>query len=144
FVEDRSNSDEAFARVRVRHGLGRALEQIHPGAQSNVLRTAAILREEAEVLEELLEEQLQGQDSVAIERLAALPPALARLVVIRLAERAAGERLVPQAGARVGEILELAARGGRAELHVGGLVGAVVQDGRLRMIRLAPRSRPRA
>ena len=37
------------------------------------------------------------------------------------------------------EILDLAERGGRAELHVGGLVGAVIEDGRLRMARLPPR-----
>jgi hypothetical protein len=47
---------------------------------------------------------------------------------------------VPQAGARVGEILALARRGGRAELHVGGLVGAVLEDGRLRMVKLPPRA----
>ena len=67
-----------------------------------------------------------------------MPPALARLVVVRLAERAAGT-YVPQAGARVGEILALARRGGRAELHVGGLVGAVLEGGRLRMVKLPPR-----
>ncbi len=76
--------------------------------------------------------------SIAIERLRDLPPVLARLIVVRLAEEAAGA-YVPQAGARVGEILDLAERGGRAELHVGGLVGAVIEDGRLRMIRLPPR-----
>ena len=70
----------------------------------------------------------RGAPSVAIERLRELPPALARLVVVRLAEQTAGT-YVPQAGARVQEILDLAERGGRAELHVGGLVGAVIEDG---------------
>ncbi|MGA2166298.1 MAG: hypothetical protein ABSH36_17790, partial [Solirubrobacteraceae bacterium] len=79
-----------------------------------------------------------GVPSVAIERLRDLPPVLARLIVVRLAEEAAGT-YVPQAGARLGEILALAERGGRAELHVGGLVGAVIEDGRLRMVRLPPR-----
>ena len=46
---------------------------------------------------------------------------------------------VPQAGDRVQELLALARRGGRAELHVGGLVGAVIEDGHLRMVRLPPR-----
>ncbi len=70
--------------------------------------------------------------------MAELHPALARLVVVRLAELAAGE-YVPQAGERVSEILALAARGGRAELHVGGNVSATIADGVLKMIRLPPR-----
>lgn len=139
--EDRSNSDQEYARARVRHGLLAALRDVHPAAEANVLRTARLLREEGEALEQLIDRELEGGEGIATERLAQLPPALARLVVIRLAEGAAGT-FVPQAGARVDEILALAARGqGRAELHVGGLVGAVVQGGVLRMVRLPPRSR---
>ena len=48
-----------------------------------------------------------GESSIAIERLRELPAALARLVVVRLAEQVAGT-YVPQAGARVQEILDLA------------------------------------
>ena len=47
------------------------------------------------------------------------------MVVVHLAETAAGT-YVPQAGGRVEEILALDERGGRAELHIGGGVGAVV------------------
>jgi tRNA(Ile)-lysidine synthase len=136
--EDSSNDNEQYARARVRHRLVPALDAVHPTAQENVLRTARLLREEAEVLDGLVDTELSGESSIAIERLRALPPALARLVVVRLAEQTAGT-YVPQAGARVGEILDLADRGGRAELHVGGQVGAVIEDGRLRMARLPPR-----
>jgi tRNA(Ile)-lysidine synthase len=136
--EDASNDSEEYARARVRNQLVPALDAIHPAARENVLRTARLLREEAEVLDGLLDAELGGGSSIALERLAELPPALARLVVVRLAEQAAGT-YVPQAGARVGEILALARRGGRAELHVGGLVGAVLEDGRLRMVKLPPR-----
>jgi tRNA(Ile)-lysidine synthase len=136
--EDASNDSEQYARARVRNRLVPALDAVHPAAQQNVLRTAELLREEAEVLEDLLEAELQGASSIALERLRELPAALARLVVVRLAEQAAGT-YVPQAGARVPELLALGARGGRAELHVGGLVGAVIEDGRLRMVKLAPR-----
>ncbi len=136
--EDASNDDERYARARVRNRLLPALDAVHPAARENVLRTAQLLREEAEVLDGLVEAELRGASSVSVERLAEMPAALARLVVVRLAERAAGA-YVPQAGARVREILDLARRGGRAELHVGGLVGAVVEDGRLRMVRLPPR-----
>ncbi len=193
--EDASNDDERYARARVRNRLLPALDAVHPAARENVLRTARLLREEAVVLDALVDAELErdfaalggdfgaqggdfaapggdpgapkgdfaspggdfgvpggdfaalagglhdlgGEPSVAIERLRDLPPVLARLVVVRLAEEAAGT-YVPQAGARVKEILALADRGGRAELHVGALVGAVIENGRLRMVRLPPRS----
>jgi hypothetical protein len=47
---------------------------------------------------------------------------------------------VPQAGDRVDEILALARRGGRAQLHVGGQAGAVIDDGMLEMVKLEPRA----
>jgi tRNA(Ile)-lysidine synthase len=137
--EDASNDDPEYARARVRHGLLGALEAVHPAASANVLRTAELLREETELLDALVDAELRGGSSIALERLAALPAALARLVVIRLAERAAGT-FVPQAGERVAEILALGERGGRAELHVGGLAGAAIDNGVLRMVRIPPRS----
>ena len=139
--EDASNADARYARSRVRHGVVPALRAVHPAAEANVLRTAQLLRAEAELLDGLLDAELQGASSIAVEHLASLPAALARLVVVRLAEGAAGT-YVPQAGARVPEILALARRGGRAEVHVGGLVGAVIENGRLSMIRLPPREPP--
>jgi tRNA(Ile)-lysidine synthase len=137
--EDESNDDEAFARVRVRHALVPALRTVHPAAEANVLRTARLLREETELLDGLVEDELAGGESISIARLAELPAALARLIVVRLAEDAAGT-YVPQAGARVEDILALAARGGRAELHVGGLAGAVIEGGAVRMVKLPPRA----
>jgi tRNA(Ile)-lysidine synthase len=136
--EDASNDDERFARARVRSGVVPALRAVHPAAEENVLRTAKLLRAEAEALEALIDAELRDASSIAIERLRSLPPALARLIVIRLAENAAGT-FVPQAGGRVAEMLALAERGGRAELHVGGLVAAVIEGGRLSMVRLPPR-----
>jgi len=136
--EDVSNDSELYARARVRHGLVKALDEVHPAAQANVLRTAALLREETELLDAAVEAELGARASIAIKRLAELPPALQRLVVIRLAEDASGG-FAPQAGERVAEILALGARGGRAELHVGGLASAVIEDGELHMITIPPR-----
>jgi tRNA(Ile)-lysidine synthase len=136
--EDESNADEQYARTRVRHGLLPALRAVHPAAEANVLRTAALLREETALLEGLIAQELAGGRTIALARLQELPAALARLVVVRLAEDAAGS-YVPQAGDRVAEILALGRRGGRAELHVGGLAGAVVENGVLEMIKLPPR-----
>jgi tRNA(Ile)-lysidine synthase len=157
--DDLSNDSDVYARARVRHGLLPALRAVHPAADANVLRTAELLREETQLLDGLVDAELGGgdgggrsgggrgeggargapADSIALDRLAALHPALARLVLVRLAERAAGPgAFVPQAGDRVGEILALARRGGRAELHIGGLLAAVIGDGRLRMVKIAP------
>jgi len=142
--EDDSNDDRRFARARVRGALVPALRTIHPAAEANLLRTAALLREETELLDGLVEAELAGRGAIALARLRELPAALARMVVVRLAEDATGA-FVPQAGDRVQEILALAARtpgdavGGRAELHVGGQAGAIIDHGELRMVRLPPR-----
>lgn len=137
--EDASNDDIQYARVRVRKLLVPALRAVHPAAEENVRRTARLLREETDLLDGLVDAVLDGGESVAVARLAELHPALARLVVVRLAEEAAGGELVPQAGARVAEILALGARGGVAEVHVGANVGARIAGGRLRMVKLPPR-----
>lgn len=136
--EDESNDSPAYARARIRHGLLPALEAVHSAASVNVLRTAALLREETDLLDALVDAELGGADRIAVERLRALEPALQRLIVIRLAEDVACT-FVPQAGERVEEILALAKRGGRAELHVGRLVSAVVEGGELRMVSIEPR-----
>jgi tRNA(Ile)-lysidine synthase len=136
--EDASNDDEQYARARVRRGLLPALRAVHPAAEANVLRTARLLREETELLDGLVEQELGGRGSIAIVRLRELPAALARLVVVRLAEDAVGD-YVPQAGDRVQEILALAGRGDRAELHVGNNAAAVIEGGELMMVRLPPR-----
>jgi tRNA(Ile)-lysidine synthase len=138
FCEDTSNDDEQYARARVRNGMVPALRAVHPAAESNVLRTAALLREETQLLEELVAAELGGRSSIPVARLRELPAALARMVVVKLAEDAAGT-FVPQAGERVEEILALARRGGRAELHVGGRAGAVLSGGVLEMVKLPPR-----
>ena len=138
WCEDESNDSQRYARARVRHGLVGALRAVHPAAEANVLRTAALLREETELLEELVSAELAGRRDIAIARLEEMPAALARLVVVRLAEDATGA-YVPQAGDRVAEILALHRRGGSAELHVGGQAGAVIEGGVLSMKRLPPR-----
>ncbi len=136
--DDDSNDSERFARARVRNGLVTALRAVHPAAESNVLRTAALLREETELLDALVSGELAGARAIELARLRELPAALARLIVVRLAEDAAGT-YVPQAGERVAEILALGARGGPAQLHVGGQACAVIEKGQLSMSRLPPR-----
>ncbi len=130
--DDDSNDGPRYARNRVRNGLVPALEAIHPAAGANVLRTAALLRDEGEVLDALVGEQLDeraGRLEIPLERLASLPPALRRLVVQRLADGAAG-RLVPGAAKHADEVASMR-RTGRAMLDLGGGVRAVAERGML-------------
>ena len=131
--DDVTNGGDRYARNRVRHALVPALEQIHPAAAANVLRTAALLRDEGEVLDALVGEQLDeraGRFEIPLARLAGLPPALRRLVVQRLADSAAG-KLVPGAARHADEVAALR-RSGRAMLDLGGGVCAVAEQGVLR------------
>jgi tRNA(Ile)-lysidine synthase len=133
--EDASNADPAFARTRVREGLLPALRAVHPAAEASVVRTAALLREEAEVLDRLVANALEPQeDRIALERLAGLPCALARLVLRRLAEEVTGV-LCPRASGRLDEVLNLR-EGGALDLGEG--ARAVVNDGILRVRRTPP------
>jgi tRNA(Ile)-lysidine synthase len=133
--DDASNAESTYARNRVRHGLLPELAKIHPAAAENVLRTAALLRDEAEVLDGLVEAEVDGSSglprgTVTLARLEELPPALRRLVLQRLADAAAG-RPVPGA-ARFAEQVAGLRRTGTAMLDLGGGVRAVVESGVLR------------
>jgi tRNA(Ile)-lysidine synthase len=131
--EDPGNDSPAFARNRVRHGLLEALRAVHPAAEANVLATLAVLRDEAEVLDAAVDGVLADLgDAPPTGGLAALPAALARLAVQRLADRAGA---APPVGPRTEEILRLGARGGSASLDVGGGLRAVVEYGALRFER---------
>ena len=68
--------------------------------------------------------------------LAALPPALARLCVQRLADDAAAPDPAPAVGGRAAELLALGAGEGSAALDVGGGLRAVAAYGRLRFERV--------
>ena len=131
--EDASNDDPAYARNRVRGGLVPALRQLHPAAEANVVRTAELLRDEAAVLDEVVDTALAGRDRIAVAHLAALPPALARLVLRRLAEDAAG-RLCARAAGRLDDVLAL----GDGALDLGDGARAVVAGGVLRADRTPP------
>jgi tRNA(Ile)-lysidine synthase len=133
--DDPTNAEPAYARNRIRHGLARALADVHPAAARNVLRTAELLRDEAEVLDALVAAELDGsngssRNTIELERLAELSPALRRLVVQQLADRAAG-RPVAGAARRAEEVVALR-RTGTAMLDLGGGVRAIAERGTLR------------
>jgi tRNA(Ile)-lysidine synthase len=138
--EDATNAGTRFARSRVRGHLVPALRSVHPRAEENVLRTAELLREEAAVLDEVVSGVLVDRDRIDIARLRELPPALARLVLRRLAEDATGT-LCPRAAVRLEDVLALGAAGnGVAALDVGEGARAVVEHGVLRVTRTPPRA----
>jgi tRNA(Ile)-lysidine synthase len=131
--EDPSNATPAYARNRVRHGLVPALRELHPAAEANVLRTARLLRDEAEVLEVAVSAVLdEAGTPPSVAHLQAIPPALARLVVQRLADAAGG----PAVSHRTEEILALGEHGA---LDVGGGLRATIDRGRLEFVATPPR-----
>jgi tRNA(Ile)-lysidine synthase len=127
WCDDESNESTAYARGRVRHGLVPALRQIHPGAEQNVVALAETLRDEAQVLDELIDAELGGHTEIRLARLRRLPPGLARLIVQRLADLVDG-RPTPGASRRLEEILALSEMG-TSHLDLRGGVRASVVDG---------------
>ena len=137
--EDATNASGAYARNRIRSGLLPALLDVHPGAQDNVLALAEVLRDEAEVLEALVNNVLAG--GVSLEVLRGLPPAVRRLVVQRMADEAAGG-FAPGAARRADHVAALSERG-TAMLDIGSGLRAVVEYGAVRIEPLdAERSTP--
>jgi tRNA(Ile)-lysidine synthase len=134
--DDDTNATDRYARGRVRHTLLPALEAVHPAAARNVVRTAALLREEAAVLDEVVATALDGRGHIGVAHLGALPPALARLILRRLAEDATGA-LCPRAAGRLDDVLAL----GEGSLDLGDGARAVVRAGVLTVTRTPPLAR---
>ncbi|HEU5253999.1 MAG TPA: tRNA lysidine(34) synthetase TilS [Solirubrobacterales bacterium] len=128
--DDVGNEEADYKRNLIRRGLIPELERVHPAAKENVLRTAALLREEAELLDSLVDAELEaGEGAIPQRRFAELHPALRRLVLQRLADEAAGR---PVAGAaRFADQVAGLSRGGSV-LDLGGGVRAVLEGGVLR------------
>lgn len=120
-VEDPSNRDGRFARARVRGGLLPALDQIHPGADLAVARFAEQLRDESELLDVMVDAawaRCRSGDGLAASAIATEHPALARLVLRRLAADAG----VPLDATWIARVVDLAHAGGRTLQVPGGIV----------------------
>jgi len=139
FADDESNLDPAFARNRLRAEVLPVLRQLNPAVERNVAETQAELIEEAELLERIVLEALEaagaGAGAVAIraEALAGSEPALRRLALRALAERATG-RPVPLGRRRAAQILRLAQLPEGGEIDLGHGVRAICEHGLIRFL----------
>jgi tRNA(Ile)-lysidine synthase len=132
--EDPSNADRRFARATVRHDVLDALRSLNPAAERAIADTAHELRDESEVLERAAAEALErlgGGPAVSLADLAGEPPAVGRLVLRAMAERAAGG-LHALSRADADAISRLGREGGTRSLDLGGGLRAVVEYGTVR------------
>ncbi len=135
--EDPSNTDLRFARARARERLLPAFRSLGPSPERTVAETSLLLRDEAEVIERAVDDALSGLGGgpvVEVARLRELPPALARLVLRRLAERATGSDR-PLSRTEADRLLALGNAGGSRSLDVGEGLRAVCEYGVLRFTR---------
>jgi tRNA(Ile)-lysidine synthase len=116
--EDESNP--LSARGRIRGELIPLLRHLHPAAEANILATLEALREDAEALDAAV-----ADVEPTLDALAALPPALARVALQRMAG-------APSIAGHTAAILGMS-RTGTAALDLPGGLRAVAEYGRLRI-----------
>jgi tRNA(Ile)-lysidine synthase len=134
FSDDESNDDPAFARNRVRLQALPVLRDLSTAAERNIAETRAELAEDAALLERIVLEELEamgaaaGDVSVRADELARREPALQRLALRALAERAAG-RPVALGRARAADVMRIAQGAEGGELDLGSGLRAVCESG---------------
>ena len=149
WCEDESNEDRRLARGLLRHEVLPLLRRVNPGAERNIVATGSELRDEAQVLDRLVEEALRrtgaggAPPSVDLARLRAEPPPVRRLVLRRVAEAAAGSPVALGPGDAL-EIERLAERGGSGAVDLGGGLSATVEYGLVRFGRAGREAPPAA
>ncbi|MDQ2677013.1 MAG: tRNA lysidine(34) synthetase TilS [Actinomycetota bacterium] len=134
FADDESNLDPVFARNRIRADVLPALAKLSPQTERNIAETRAELSEEAALLERVAFEALEragtgpADTHLDARALRTWEPALQRLALRSLAERAAG-RQVALGRARATDIARLAGHPEGGEIQLGGGISAVSESG---------------
>jgi tRNA(Ile)-lysidine synthase len=134
FADDETNLELDFARNRVRAEVLPVLRELSQTAERNIAETQAELIEEAHLLERVVLQALEaagaGAGAVAIraDALEGSEPALRRLALRALAERATG-RAVPLGRRRAEQIMRLAALPEGGEVDLGHGVRASCEHG---------------
>jgi tRNA(Ile)-lysidine synthase len=83
--DDSSNGDRSFVRNRVRLDLLPAFRSLHPAAEANLLRTAALLDEDEAALDSLATRLLDGAGGLLTSAVAEAPEAVLRRALRRVA-----------------------------------------------------------
>jgi tRNA(Ile)-lysidine synthase len=131
--EDSSNDDRTFARNRVRLELLPAFRSLHPAADANLLRTAALLAEDDAALDALAAELLCDGGGLSTAAVAAAAPAVLRRALRRVAGFPAPR---PVAAERLGALARAPAGSGSVPLGAGRV--AERRYGRIVIVRGGP------
>lgn len=137
--QDPMNHDRTFARVRARQALATLEEDLGPGIADALTRSADLLRDDADLLEELAERSTPRSDpaGIAVADLLSLAPALRSRVWRRVLIRAGAPAGALAAGHVAGCDRLLTDWHGQGPLHLPGDLRVSRSDDRVRVERAA-------
>ncbi len=135
--DDGSNEDRLHARNRVRLDVLPAFRSLHPAAERNLLRTAALLAEDDAALDAIAATLLADAGGLATAAVAAAPPAVVRRALRRVAGFPAPR---PVAAERVAALAR--ARSGAGSVPLGGGRVAERRYDRIVVVRAGPPAPP--
>lgn len=137
FADDSSNTDRRFARNLIRADILPALAEVNPAFERNIAATHAELHEEHELLARVVERELErigaGGAATAVDAgaLASMEPAMLRLALRTLAERAAGAQVALGRG-KAARIARIASSTEGGEIELGAGLSAICESGIVR------------